>query len=222
MGSSDKHASTVPLVLNPETGVISPQFHVVVDEWFATIATSTGEMPDFNKDEWTMMFGENQNHYLGDEDLDDDDNDVPPPQMASIDRRERRISNAMDHLLPPVALPVPDPPTTPTSPRTPTRNRFEPLSTFDDEDIEPRVVINAQAEPDTPYDTFVPMDSPIQREPMEQVVSEQVIPEESAPVVEAPVPQASPTPQLRRSTRERRAPDRLNLWTESPSCFLIR
>ena len=29
------------------------------------------------------------------------------------------------------------------------------------------------------------------------------------------------SPPLRRSTRERRAPDRLNLWIESPSCFML-
>ena len=37
------------------------------------------------------------------------------------------------------------------------------------------------------------------------------------------LPPAPPvqTPTLRRSTRERRAPDRLNLWNESPVCFYI-
>jgi hypothetical protein len=37
MGLSKKHASTVPLVLNPETGYITPQYHVVFDDWIATL-----------------------------------------------------------------------------------------------------------------------------------------------------------------------------------------
>ena len=36
LGLSREHASTVPLVLNLETGVISPQFHSVLDDWFQT------------------------------------------------------------------------------------------------------------------------------------------------------------------------------------------
>jgi hypothetical protein len=43
---SSKRASTVPLVLNPTTGYITPQYHVVFDDWFATIATSTTPLPD--------------------------------------------------------------------------------------------------------------------------------------------------------------------------------
>ena len=236
MGTSDKHSSTVPLVLNPNTGVISPQFSVVVDEWFATVTQSKDEFPDFNKEEWTKMFGENVHHYLWDEE-DDEQEEVAPlptPQLEQLNRRERRISNAMDRERPPVPLPVPDPPTTaPTTPfRTPTRNRFEPLSTYDDENLVPTVVINRDAPPPTPDDNFVPFNSPEQREPEqrelpaiqeEEVVSVPIHQEVVAPPVnlpEAPVP-SIPTPNLRRSTRTRRAPDRLNLYLESPSCFLI-
>jgi hypothetical protein len=38
--SPDQHASTVPLVLNPESRAVTPQFNVVFDDWFATIGTS--------------------------------------------------------------------------------------------------------------------------------------------------------------------------------------
>jgi hypothetical protein len=37
MGNSPKHSSTVPLILNPETGAIMAQFHVVFDDWFAMV-----------------------------------------------------------------------------------------------------------------------------------------------------------------------------------------
>jgi hypothetical protein len=68
--TSNKHANTVPLVLNPESGVISLQFHVVVDKWFAAIALSTGEIPDFTKEDWMKLFGENDHHYIWDEETD--------------------------------------------------------------------------------------------------------------------------------------------------------
>ena len=37
LGFSDVHSSQVPLVLNTETGKISPQFHVIFDDKFATV-----------------------------------------------------------------------------------------------------------------------------------------------------------------------------------------
>jgi hypothetical protein len=52
MGLSKKHASTVPLVLNPETGYITPQYHIVLDDWFATVATNVKALPDFNTTRW--------------------------------------------------------------------------------------------------------------------------------------------------------------------------
>ena len=43
MGLSPDYASTVPLVLNLDTGATTPQFHVVLDDdWFTTVTTSVG------------------------------------------------------------------------------------------------------------------------------------------------------------------------------------
>ena len=224
MGVSDKHSSTVPLLLNPETGVISPQFHVVVDEWFATIATSVGEIPDFGKEEWTKMFGENTHHYLWDDD-DTQEDDSPPPQLEAVVRREQRIATALEEGKPTIPLPVPDPPSipSPTPFRTPTQNRFDPLSSYNDDDIVP-FIIGEFSPPPTP----LPAE---QRElpiPETQVKRSINISEEGVcvqePVFSQDVPANSESTSslpLRRSTRERRAPERLNLWTESPSCFLI-
>ena len=55
MGLSKKHASTVPMVLNPETGYITPQFHIVFDDWFATVATNVDALPDFNSNRWARL-----------------------------------------------------------------------------------------------------------------------------------------------------------------------
>ena len=37
-GHSPSHAGSVTLVLNPRTGQVSPQFHVVFDDLFTTVA----------------------------------------------------------------------------------------------------------------------------------------------------------------------------------------
>ena len=54
---SNKHAGTVPLVLNFETGNITAQWNVVFDDWFSTVATNVDDMPDFHAEEWSDMFG---------------------------------------------------------------------------------------------------------------------------------------------------------------------
>jgi hypothetical protein len=71
MGNSMKHASTVPLVLNPETGAITADFHDMFDDWFATVTSMENELPDLNSDEWKHMFGESTYQYPLDDDADD-------------------------------------------------------------------------------------------------------------------------------------------------------
>jgi hypothetical protein len=51
------HSSTVPLVLYPETGAITAQFHVVFDDWFAIVAASESDLPDLQSEEWMQVFG---------------------------------------------------------------------------------------------------------------------------------------------------------------------
>ena len=63
MGYSDKHASDVPLVLNPSTGSITPHWNVVIDDWFATVATSVDDLPDFSADVWSTIFGAHTYHF---------------------------------------------------------------------------------------------------------------------------------------------------------------
>ena len=46
LGHSPSHAGNVALVLNPKTGLISPQFHVVVDDDFSTVPSlRSGTVP---------------------------------------------------------------------------------------------------------------------------------------------------------------------------------
>ena len=43
VGFSDAHASSVPLIFNPETKLVSPQYHVIFDEGFETSITTAEE-----------------------------------------------------------------------------------------------------------------------------------------------------------------------------------
>jgi hypothetical protein len=53
LGHSPKHAQTVPIVLNPRTGLCSPQYHVVFDDTFSTTtASTTNKLPD----NWSELF----------------------------------------------------------------------------------------------------------------------------------------------------------------------
>ncbi len=52
LGVSSHHASTVGLVRNLRTNRITPQFHVVYDDWFETVHADASEIPK----EWPDMF----------------------------------------------------------------------------------------------------------------------------------------------------------------------
>lgn len=118
MGLSSKHSSTVPLVLNPDTGAITPAFHVVFDDWFATVSSSADTLPDFNSDEWAKMFGESTFQYPFDEkDMQElvDLQQLKEDEMDERKRKERRqlVERAMEAADPFTPLPVAPPPMSP-------------------------------------------------------------------------------------------------------------
>jgi hypothetical protein len=86
MGLSPRHASSVPLVLNFDTGSITPQFHVVLDNWFATIATDINDLPDFSSESWASLFGESVFQFVSDDDPAEDDLTDPTycPSVESV------------------------------------------------------------------------------------------------------------------------------------------
>ena len=92
MGFSPDHSSSVPLVYNPATGSITPQYHIVADNWFATVGTNPEDLPDFNSDEWNKLFGDSLYQYvLHDKDDDHVDAIQPPPAMT---QRHTRVTRA--------------------------------------------------------------------------------------------------------------------------------
>jgi Reverse transcriptase (RNA-dependent DNA polymerase) len=74
VGYSPEHASTVPLILNLTTHRITAQFHVVFDDWFTTVDLDPDDIPDFDSQQWTHLFGENRYQY----EFDPDDGGPPP------------------------------------------------------------------------------------------------------------------------------------------------
>ena len=109
IGLSPKHASSVPVVLNPSTDTLTAQCHVVFDDWFATVPATPGEFPDFNSDEWAKMFGDSSYQYpldydslaqLQEEDLDADDS-------ATAERADAHRNLPLSYMKP---LAVPSPP----------------------------------------------------------------------------------------------------------------
>ncbi len=109
MGLLPWHASSVLLVLNPATGAIMTGCHVIFDDWFATVATSPDQLPDFNSVEWAQTFGDSACQHPFDE-------DVPPPHEEASSHHANSIAHAMDDATPPVPLPGPPPAQHPTVP----------------------------------------------------------------------------------------------------------
>jgi hypothetical protein len=54
LGPSPKHARGVSLVLNPRTGLVSPQWHVKHDDFFETVS---GKQPDETHGQWKKLSG---------------------------------------------------------------------------------------------------------------------------------------------------------------------
>jgi len=52
LGNSPIHASTVRLILNLQTGNVSPQYHVVYDDFYETVHSNEDEPPA----EWSELF----------------------------------------------------------------------------------------------------------------------------------------------------------------------
>ncbi|GKY94961.1 hypothetical protein MPSEU_000460700 [Mayamaea pseudoterrestris] len=121
VGMSDSHASSVPLVLNPQTGSITPQYHVVFDDYFATVSSDPSSLPDLWSKEWFQLFGDSAYQYIpvGDEtdsEAEAEEEAASTPIPSSFSRQER-IRAAFDANHPSQALPVDVPP---SSPRRPT------------------------------------------------------------------------------------------------------
>jgi len=110
VGPSAQHASNVPLIYNPSTTHVTPQFHVVHDEGFTSLThlpTANHEhMMDqlFQKAAWIhpgKCDSDSEFHYF-----DSFWDDSPGPKPAPSTRKKRshdEICSSSDHTLPPVS-----------------------------------------------------------------------------------------------------------------------
>ena len=192
LGTSPQHVSVVPLVLNPDTGSITAQYHVVFDDWFATVTAPEGELPDFMSEEWKKVFSDIAVHHADDPDGDDDLpplSDLPSPQQSA--QRERVQSSFQQQGAPYPASPVPAPVDTSASGVAPA-----PQPTQQREREQEAVV-----------------STPLQ---MPQEVSEPVVPSTAPPTPASPAAPTSPVsptvspPVVRRSTRDTKPVARLD------------
>ncbi|KAI2509043.1 hypothetical protein MHU86_5419 [Fragilaria crotonensis] len=181
---SDKHASSVPLVLNPQAGYITPQFHIVFDDWFATVPASADDLPNFNDDCWQRMFRDSTFQYV----LDDEDEErliagsTDYEQANELLSQMQRVATALDNATPPQVLPVAPPPlSTPLPPpRSKSRRHHQSFQTL----------------PSSP--------TPIRPANESDKVSEQPVAPKATKAKSTPVKH-----EPRRSTRNRSAPVRL-------------
>jgi hypothetical protein len=87
VGYSKIHASNVGLILNPMTGRISPQYHVLFDDFFTTVrSVDDTRDPVFEDIDWNRMI-----QLLGtDTYFEEADVDYVPPVSAEWESREER------------------------------------------------------------------------------------------------------------------------------------
>ena len=146
VGVSSAHASTVPLVLNVSTGAITPQFHVVFDDWFATVPSESENLPDFNSDDWKKMFGESRFQYVLDEEAEEQENEVDSNSdlQATLEstKRSDKVSEQQEIGNPSRPLDVDEPSTKPVKDERPEDNvkideeSHTPQETLEEADFE--------------------------------------------------------------------------------------
>lgn len=129
VGVSDKHASSVPLVMNPLTRTTTTPWNVVFDDWFATVASVEGELPDFGSDEWQKLFGDSCYQFMdADDETMDDQLEGAPPSLVPRERVADAMDQARGHSSAPVSVPdsAPVAPPAPASPQRETSSWREP------------------------------------------------------------------------------------------------
>ena len=132
VGHSIKFGHSVPLVLDLDTGSITGQFHVVFDDWFQTVPSTSNTKVNFNHNDWYKTFGLTEWQYTPDDDNEDANTaTIPVPETTSSGAMHQEyLRAARNHVQPPQPVSllddkqretvqretVPTPPPTPSSP----------------------------------------------------------------------------------------------------------
>lgn len=132
VGVSPNHASTVGLCLNLTTGAISPQYHVVYDDQFATVTSTPADLSMLTTPEWLHLFGDSAYQYVQEEP--DVDDQAPNPQLESMLAQQDKVAAAMTQTPDPYSNPrtnLAEPPDNGTGPpvtNQPPSTRLEPVN----------------------------------------------------------------------------------------------
>ena len=207
IGQSDRYSSTVPLILNLETGAITPQFHVVFDDWFSTVPGDPDKLPTLDTPQWNELFGDATHHYVEDGTEEDPTTEGSVPE--AIDLTQPHPPTTLGQPAPALDLPTDSRVQAATEIYAPVR----PLET------EPATSVPAPLAQQRKMPPVLPV-SPAPSAFVEQRESFSTPPTIESPVVQQPSPQREQTskkvkqtstvelPPLRRSTRNRRTPNR--------------
>ena len=112
MGFSPSHSNRVANILNVVTGFVSPQFHLVFDDLFSTVATDGLHTEHFDAVSWTRLIESGYEPDVWGVERDDDGNLLAePPRLDDswLTDHERRRRQRMRTTRPP-RQPVPLPP----------------------------------------------------------------------------------------------------------------
>lgn len=151
LGWSPLHASNVPLILNLTTGHVSPQFHVIFDDWFTTVSTEDKNADEDIEDKvWSQLFNDHRflAHFDDEDPIDLDDEWLT--ELERIDKHKKATAKVQRHLDPAKTEPPPsaDLPQLPTKPPA-----------------EAQLPASIQQSPTLPKDTLLPTEGAQPKQP---------------------------------------------------------
>ena len=92
VGFSPYHSSTVPLVFNPTTQHISPQYHVIFDDAFTTVPSLT--TPEERDDLWADLFHSSREKYI--DELDPAATDIAENSLLDTEWRDNGVEDGVE------------------------------------------------------------------------------------------------------------------------------
>ena len=101
MGNSVRHGHGVPKVLNLDTGKITAQYHVILDDWFQTVDSTVMNQPNFDHKDWYRTFGYTEWQYIPDDPPELQDTRMPELEGAiareTLRRRREELEGDQRH-----------------------------------------------------------------------------------------------------------------------------
>jgi hypothetical protein len=126
-----RHASSIPIGLNPGSGAITSNFHVVFDDWFGTVLSTVKQLPDLNSVELKAIFGDSEYQYPLDNDPIGNAGTAPYDPPLSMDSFNIDDSRC---------LPAPPPDGPPQQRDQPQQRETPPEPTPPDDDAHPELI----------------------------------------------------------------------------------